>query len=181
MEKNIVLIGFMGTGKSTVGSRLAQKLKREFVDMDREIERVAGITVSEIFKRYGEIRFRSEEKLMTQKLARESGLVIAAGGGVVLDQENMDTLSRNGIIICLEATPIAILERVNRKKGTRPLIKKDVQLQDIEEMLRAREALYAKAGYRVSTGGKSPEQVANEIIGILKSEGFFDADSRRLL
>ena len=169
MEKNIVLIGFMGTGKSTVGSRLAQRLKRKFVDMDREIERVVGMTVSEIFKRYGEIRFRSEEKLMVQKLARESGLVIAAGGGVVLDQGNIDTLSRNGIIIWLEATPTAILERVNRKKGTRPLIKKDVKLQDIEEMLKAREALYAQADYRVNTSGKSPEQVANEIIEVVMS------------
>ncbi len=170
MEKNIVLIGFMGTGKSTVGSRLALRLKRKFVDMDREIERVVGMTVSEIFKRYGEIRFRSEEKLMAQKLARENGLVIAAGGGVVLDQGNIDTLSQNGIIICLEATPIAILERVNRKKGTRPLIKKDVKLQDIKEMLKAREVLYAQADYRVSTNGKSPEQIAYEIIEIVRRE-----------
>lgn len=167
MEKNIVIIGFMGTGKSTVGSRLAQRLKRQFVDMDREIERIVGMTVSEIFKRYGEIRFRSEEKLMAQKLARESCLVIAAGGGVVLEQGNIDTLSQNGIIICLEATPNEIFERVNRKKGTRPLLKKDLKLEDIEEMLKARESLYARADYRVSTSGKSPEQVTNEIIEVL--------------
>ncbi len=170
MEKNIVLIGFMGTGKSTVASRLAARLNRKFVDMDREIERVVGMTVSEIFKRYGEIRFRSEEKLIAQKLARESGLVIATGGGVVLEQVNMDTLSQNGIIICLEATPNEILERVNRKKGTRPLIRKNAQLQDIEEMLKARETLYAQADYRVNTSGKSPEQVTNEIMGMLMGE-----------
>ena len=172
MEKNIVLIGFMGTGKSTVASRLAARLNRKFVDMDREIERVVGMTVSEIFKRYGEIRFRSEEKLIAQKLARESGLVIATGGGVVLEQVNMDTLSQNGIIICMEATPNEILERVNRKKGTRPLIRKNAQLQDIEEMLKARETLYAQADYRVNTSDKSPEQITNEIMGILMSEGF---------
>ncbi len=170
MEKNIVLIGFMGTGKSTVASRLAARLNRKFVDMDREIERVVGMTVSEIFKRYGEIRFRSEEKLIAQKLARESGLVIATGGGVVLEQVNMDTLSQNGIIICMEATPNEILERVNRKKGTRPLIRKNAQLQDIEEMLKARETLYAQADYRVNTSGKSPEQVTNEIMGMLMGE-----------
>jgi len=171
MEKNIVLIGFMGTGKSSVGSRLAGRLNRKFVDMDREIERVVGMTVSDIFKRYGEIRFRSEEKLLAQKLARESGLVIATGGGVVLQQVNMDRLRQNGIIIYLEATPNEILERVNRKKGTRPLIKKDAQLQDIEEMLKAREALYAQADYQVSTSGKSPEQVTDEIIGIVRKQG----------
>ena len=172
MEKNIVLIGFMGTGKSTVASRLAARLNRKFVDMDREIERVVGMTVSDIFKRYGEIRFRSEEKLIAQKLARESGLVIATGGGVVLEQVNIDTLSQNGIIIYLEATPQEILERVNRKKGTRPLIKKNAQLQDIEEMLKAREGFYAQADYRVNTSDKSPEQITNEIMGILMSEGF---------
>jgi shikimate kinase len=160
----------MGTGKSTVASRLAARLNRKFVDMDREIERVVGMTVSEIFKRYGEIRFRSEEKLIAQKLARESGLVIATGGGVVLEQVNMDTLSQNGIIICMEATPNEILERVNRKKGTRPLIRKNAQLQDIEEMLKARETLYAQADYRVNTSGKSPEQVTNEIMGMLMGE-----------
>ena len=172
MEKNIVLIGFMGTGKSTVASRLAVRLNRKFVDMDREIERVVGMTVSDIFKHYGEIRFRSEEKLIAQKLARESGLVIATGGGVVLEQVNIDTLSQNGIIICLEATPNELLERVNRKKGTRPLIKKNAQLQDIEEMLKAREGFYAQADYRVNTSDKSPEQITNEIMGILMSEGF---------
>ncbi|MDD3898872.1 MAG: shikimate kinase [Syntrophomonadaceae bacterium] len=170
MEKNIVLIGFMGTGKSTVGMKLAQRFKRKFVDMDKEIERVVGMTVSEIFKRYGEIRFRSEEKLMAHKLARESGLVIATGGGVVLEQVNMDAFSQNGIIICLEAVPNEILERVNRKKGTRPLLKKSIQLQDIEEMLKARESLYAQAEYRVSTSGKSPEQIVNEIIEIVRRE-----------
>ena len=170
MEKNIVLIGFMGTGKSTVGSRIAARLKRKFVDMDKEIERVVGMTVSEIFKRYGEIRFRSEEKLIAQKLARKSDLVIATGGGVVLEQVNMDTLSWNGIIICLEAAPNEIFERVNRKKGTRPLLRKNLQVQDIEEMLKARESLCAQAEYRVNTSGKSPEQVANEIIEILRRE-----------
>jgi shikimate kinase len=170
MEKNIVLIGFMGTGKSTVGSRVALRLKRVFVDMDREIERVVGMTVSEIFKRHGEIRFRSEEKLMTQKLARESGLVIATGGGVVLEQVNMDAFSQNGIIICLEAMPDEIFKRVIRKKGTRPLLRKDLRVQDIEEMLKARESLYVQADYRVNTSGKSPEQVADEIIGIVRGE-----------
>ncbi len=167
MEKNIVLIGFMGTGKSTVGSKVAGRLKRKFVDMDREIERIVGMTVSEIFKRYGEIRFRSEEKLMAQKLAREAGLVIAAGGGVVLDPVNMERLSQNGIIICLKSAPNDIYHRVNRKKGTRPLLRKGMGLEDIEEMLKARESLYAQADYQVSTSGKSPEQVATEIIKLI--------------
>lgn len=107
---------------------------------------------------------------MTQKLARESGLVIATGGGVVLEQVNMDAFSQNGIIICLEAMPDEIFKRVIRKKGTRPLLRKDLRVQDIEEMLKARESLYVQADYRVNTSGKSPEQVADEIIGIVRGE-----------
>ena len=83
MGKNLVLIGFMGTGKSSVGIRLAQKLKRKFVDMDREIELICGMSVADIFKRYGEVRFRSEESLMAAKLGKAQDLVISTGGGAV--------------------------------------------------------------------------------------------------
>ena len=168
MEKNIVLIGFMGTGKSSVGTRLAQRLKMQFVDMDREIEKITGLSVSDIFKRHGEIRFRSEEKLMVSRLAGEKGLVIATGGGVVLDQENMKGLGQNGIIICLEASAADIFQRVSRRKGIRPLLKKDSQVEDIEKMLQARESFYAKADYQIDTSNKSPDQVSNEIISLLK-------------
>jgi shikimate kinase len=169
MEKNIVLIGFMGTGKSSVGMRLAHKLNMQFIDMDREIERITGLSISNIFKLHGELRFRSEEKLLASKLACQRGLVIATGGGVVLEQENIDALGQNGIIICLEASAQEIFERVNRRKGTRPLLKKNLQLKDVEDMLKTRESFYAQADYRVSTSQKSPEQVTNEIIRLLKS------------
>lgn len=170
MEKNIVLIGFMGTGKSSVGMRLAQKLKRQFIDMDREIERITGLSVSDIFKLHGEIRFRSEEKILSTKLANRNGLVIATGGGVVLNQENIDALRRNGILICLQASAQEIFERVNRRKGTRPLLKKNLRLEDIEEMLEARESFYAEADYRMDTSHKSPEQVSNEIMLLLRQQ-----------
>jgi shikimate kinase len=169
MEKNIVLIGFMGTGKSSVGMRLAHKLNMQFIDMDREIERITGLSISNIFKLHGELRFRSEEKLLSGKLACQSGLVIATGGGVVLEQENINALSQNGILICLEASAQEIFERVNRRKGTRPLLKKNLHLKDVEDMLQARESFYAQANYRVNTSHKSPEQVTNEIVGLLKS------------
>ena len=79
MGKNIVLIGFMGTGKSSVGQRLAEKLKMAFIDMDREIEKITGLSINQIFRKHGEIRFRSEEKLLAQKLGHESNLVILVG------------------------------------------------------------------------------------------------------
>ncbi|MEN6347971.1 MAG: shikimate kinase [Syntrophomonas sp.] len=168
MEKNIVLIGFMGTGKSSVGLKVAEKLKMSFVDMDREIEKVTGLSISNLFRRYGEIRFRSEEKLMARRLSQQKNLVIATGGGVVLDEENIQLLRESGLLICLEASPVDILARVNRKKGSRPLLKKNTTVEDIEEMLRAREPLYSCTNYRVSTTDKDLYSVVNEILKIVK-------------
>jgi len=164
MGKNIVLIGFMGTGKSSVGVRLAQKLKRQFVDMDREIELVNGMSIAEIFKRYGEVRFRSEESLMAIKVGKQQDVVIATGGGAVLKNENIDSLRENGILICLDASPEDIFSRVNRKKGTRPLLNKNVSVQDIEKLLQEREASYACADIRVNTSNKDLDTIINEIM-----------------
>lgn len=169
MGKNIVLIGFMGTGKSTVGLKIAEKLKMEFIDMDREIEKVAGMSISELFRKHGEIRFRSEEKLMAEKLSNKKNVVIATGGGIVLQEENIEALRKNGILICLDAEPEDIFERVNRKRGSRPLLKKNLQVEDIEEMLNARESYYACADFRVNTSGKELEAVVNDVIKYIKN------------
>ncbi|MDD3270089.1 MAG: shikimate kinase [Syntrophomonadaceae bacterium] len=168
MDKNIVLIGFMGTGKSSVGLKLAEKLKMKFVDMDREIEKVTGMSVSQLFRKYGEIRFRSEERLMAQKLGQQSNLVIATGGGVVLEDENIQLLRENGIMICLEASPADILARVSRKKGSRPLLKRDIKIEDIENMLQAREHLYSCTTHRVNTSDKDLYTVVSDIQKIIK-------------
>ncbi len=164
MGKNIVLIGFMGTGKSAVGVKLAERLNLEFIDMDREIEKVTGLLITQIFRRYGEVRFRSEEKLMVQKLGKRNGLVVATGGGAILDKDNIKALQENGVLICLESTPEEILERVNRKKGTRPLLKKNTTIEDIKEMLQQREKYYSCADFKVNTVGKQLEQIVGEII-----------------
>ncbi|HPF44483.1 MAG TPA: shikimate kinase [Syntrophomonadaceae bacterium] len=170
MAKNIVLTGFMGAGKSTVGMKLAERLKMQFVDLDKEIEKVTGMTISQIFKRYGEIRFRSEESLMAAKLAKKENLVIATGGGTVLQESNIDTFRENGLIICLEANPEDIFARVNRKKGTRPLLKKNMTVEDIKEMLAARTPFYHKADYRIDTSGKDLDTIVKEIIVLVKNQ-----------
>lgn len=170
MEKNIVLIGFMGTGKSTVGMKLAERLKMEFIDLDREIEKVTGMSISQIFKRYGEIRFRSEESLMAERLAKRENLVIATGGGIVLQQNNIETLRQNGKIICLDANPEDIFARVNRKRGTRPLLKKNLTVADLKDMLAVRNPFYQCADYRLNTSGKDLEAIVREIISIIKNE-----------
>jgi shikimate kinase len=164
MRKNIVLIGFMGTGKSSVGSRLAAKLNWEFIDMDREIENINGMSVSEIFRRYGERRFRSEETLMAKKLASRDNLVIATGGGVVLEAENIAILRPNSIIILLEARAQDIWARVNRKKGTRPLLKGVSGAEDIEKLLAARAEQYSCADFCINTSDKELELIIQEIL-----------------
>lgn len=171
MKKNIVLTGFMGSGKSSVGMRLAERMNRKFLDMDKEIEKVCGMTISDLFRRYGELRFRSEEKLMARKLADQSDLIIATGGGVVLERENIEALRRNGIIISLEARPEDIFQRVSRKKGTRPLLKKNLTINDIVEMLESRKELYQQADLIIGTSDKNIDEVVDEIIVHLKNLG----------
>ncbi|MFZ5639864.1 MAG: shikimate kinase [Bacillota bacterium] len=165
---NLVLTGFMGTGKTTVGKKVARELGMEFVDTDKEIEQVTGLAVSEIFYRYGEIRFRSEEQAAVRRLAQGDNRVIATGGGVVLNQENMTHLRANGVVVCLAASPEVIYERVRRKK-TRPLLATEDPKATIRELLQEREQFYRVADVIVDTSGKNPEQVRDEVIAIFKS------------
>lgn len=165
--KNIVLIGFMGTGKTAVGKRLARRLGRQFVDTDLEVERVTGKTIPQIFAQDGEVRFRSEERLVIQKLSRREGLVIATGGGAVLDPENMADLKKNGVLICLAADPEIIYRRVKGKKH-RPLLNKEGDLQkQIQELLAKRTSSYEVADFTIDTGNISSDEVADKIADYL--------------
>jgi len=122
-KSNIVLIGFMGTGKTAVGRRLAALLNKSFYDSDQEVENVTGMSIPQLFSRYGEIRFRSEENLIINKLSRYDNCVIATGGGVVLNGENIRMLREKGVIVCLSARPEINCERGGRRKK-RALFKK---------------------------------------------------------
>ena len=108
---------------------------------------------------------------MAGKLARQTGLVIATGGGVVLGDGNLEALQENGIIINLEAKPEYIFQRVNRKKGTRPLLKKNVTVEEIKEMLQHRQPLYQQAEIIVDTNNKGVDEVVEEIISYLRARG----------
>ncbi|WP_206812728.1 shikimate kinase [Paradesulfitobacterium ferrireducens] len=165
--RNIILTGFMGSGKSTVGKRLARTLGWEFIDTDLEIERITDMTVAEIFKRHGETRFRSEESLMVKRLMDRENCVIATGGGTVLNPENQTLLAQMGVVISLYAPVETILERVGHRTD-RPLLK--TGREEIEALWEARQAAYARADYIVDTTEKNIEEVEKEILVYLEEE-----------
>ncbi|TGE34205.1 shikimate kinase [Desulfosporosinus sp. Sb-LF] len=172
--RNIVLIGFMGTGKSTVGKRLALSLAWDFVDTDLEVGEITSLSVSEIFRRYGETRFRSEERLVVQRLSQQEQLVIATGGGTVLNSRNWEALAQNGIIIALHASMEAILSRIGHKND-RPLLKGTREA--IEKLWSERQVCYAQADFTVDTSDKNIDEVVGEILARLermKKNGFSD-------
>lgn len=164
--KNIVLIGFMATGKSTVGRRLAQCLRRTFVDTDKEIEAVTGKTIAQIFAKDGEKRFRSEENLLVKKLVSRKGLVIATGGGLVLNPDNFISLEENGIIIALTASPDVIFQRVKGKKQ-RPLLAKGDLRENINKLLQERWDIYQKADLIVDTGIRILDESVGQIVSFI--------------
>lgn len=158
---NIVLIGFMGTGKSTVGRRLAQALAWDFVDTDSEIGEVTNLSVPEIFRRHGETRFRSEESIVVARLSQLDRIVIATGGGTVLNPLNWNALAKNGTVIGLHASLEAILNRIGHKND-RPLLKGSKA--EIEKLWSERQTCYAQADYMVDTTSKTIDEVVSEIL-----------------
>lgn len=167
--KNIVLLGFMGTGKTEVGKILAKRLKLKFVDLDNLIEKEMGMGISDIFFNFGEDYFRNLEKDMVRRISKERGLVIATGGGVVLNDENIENLRQSGILITLSATVTDIYRRISGKKD-RPLLNVQYPEKTIKEMLELRKSRYELADITIDTSGRSLEEVAEEILKILKND-----------
>lgn len=162
---NIVLVGFMGTGKSAVGRRLARCLRRDFIDMDAVIEERAGKSISRIFAEDGEPYFRRLERALVQELAREPNRVIAGGGGVVLNPDNLADFSRSGLVVCLTAAPEEILRRV--KTAThRPLLQTDDPAGRIRELLQQRQPFYDAIPCRVDTTGLTLDEVVSGILAM---------------
>jgi shikimate kinase len=167
--KNIILTGFMGTGKTEVGKELSRLLNMKLIDVDTEIEKSKNMTINEIFKQFGESRFREIETEMIRKLSEDKNCVISTGGGAVLKQENMDALRENGIVINLMATPETILKRTSNSDD-RPLLQVENPLDRIKELLNFRRPFYEKADLMIDTEGKTPLQIAEEIIEKVKNK-----------
>ncbi len=160
--KNIVLTGFMGTGKTAVGRELARLLSMQLVDVDAEIENDRKMTINDIFQEFGEKYFRDVETRVIKKFAAGDNLIISTGGGAVLREENMQALRENGIVFCLDARPETILERTGRSED-RPLLRTEDPLAKIKELLGFRRPFYEGAGTLIDTEGKTPLQIAEEI------------------
>ena len=165
--KNVVLVGFMGTGKTAVGKVLARRLGMKFVDMDDAIEVREGMKISDIFEKKGEPYFRSVEKAAVNDISSQSGLVVAAGGGAVIDEENIRNFKSGGVIFCLVATPDRIFERT---KGHihRPLLNVSDPKEKISELLAKRAQYYARADYRIDTTDLTVDGVVDKITEYLK-------------
>jgi len=161
--KNIILTGFMGTGKTAVGREIARILQMNLIDIDTEIEKSEKMTINSIFEQFGETRFREIETEMIKKKSGMKNVVISTGGGAVLKQENMKMLRKNGVIVCLRAAPETILRRTGSSED-RPLLKVDDPLQKIHDLMNAREPFYEKADIMIDTEDKTPLQIAEEII-----------------
>lgn len=165
--RNIVLTGFMATGKTTVGRVLARQLGYDFVDTDQIIEQRHG-AIATIFAEEGEEAFRSVERTVADELSARTGLVIATGGRMMLDDANVCSLGRTGHVVCLVATPATIHDRVATDDSgvIRPLLSEGDARTRIEELLAEREAGYRRFPW-VDTDGRSPEQVADAVIALI--------------
>ena len=162
--KNLVLIGFMGTGKSAVGRRVARRLRRTFIDVDQQIVAREGRSIPEIFAQEGEAYFRDVESAVITAAAAEDGAVIATGGGAVLRAQNVQRLRANGALICLRADAETIAKRVSRRQS-RPLLAGEGDVQErIVELLARRTPAYAVADLTLDTTGRSADAVANDIV-----------------
>jgi shikimate kinase len=160
-------MGFMGTGKTSVGKRLAAALNLEFVDMDGIIEERAGKPISRIFGEEGEPHFRQLERALVRELSARRGLVIACGGGVVLNPDNVRDYSQSGLVVCLTATVEAIYQRTARATH-RPLLEQEDRFQRIVDLLEKRRALYAAIPHQIDTNRLTPAQVADAILKLYR-------------
>lgn len=167
--RNIVLVGFMGAGKTCVGRFLAERLGMTFVDMDDVIVEREGKPIPRIFADEGEPHFRLVERRLVRELAARGGQVVGTGGGIVLDPDNIQDFSRTGLVVCLRASPRTILERVAHDTN-RPLLAGADKMAKIRDILDARRALYDAVPCRVDTDSLTVEEVAQRIIGLYRDD-----------
>ena len=169
IASNVFLVGPMGAGKSTIGRQLAALLKKDFLDVDHEIERRTGAAIPLIFEIEGEPGFRRREALAVDELTRKTNVVLATGGGAVLDPDNRKALRERGSVVYLRAEIDILVERTRRDRN-RPLLQTPDPRAKLEEIMRVREPLYrATAHVIIETDRRNPQMVARDVADNLKS------------
>ena len=162
--KNIVITGFMGTGKSTVGELVAQQLNREFVDMDSLIEQREGRAISQIFAEAGEPYFRQLEANLCHELSARSGLVIATGGGALVTEANRRVMERTGLVICLTCEPDELWRRIGHSEDRPMLAQRDeARFARLAALLTQRQPAYGRIQHQLDVTHLSPEEAAAEV------------------
>jgi len=165
--RNIYIVGFMGTGKTSAGRLVAQRLRFLFVDMDTLIAEREKRSIPDIFRDSGEPYFRALEKKLVKELVRKEGVVVSCGGGTFVDPENIALLKKTGTVVCLTSTPEKILERTKRYVH-RPLLQVADPLGRIRELLEARRPLYEKAHHMIDADQLSVEETAEAILDAIR-------------
>lgn len=167
---NIYLVGFMGTGKSTIGRQLAQELDYRFIDSDQAIEAEAGLSIPDIFQTQGEAKFRAMEKAFVESGHDTEACVVSCGGGLVFQPGLKEMLQAKGVVISLFASPETIYERTRSNKN-RPLLNVDNPKAEIERLLAERMPVYKEAGIGVLTDGRCVNDIVAHIVRIYQREG----------
>lgn len=163
-EKNIMLIGFMGAGKTTVSKELAKLTGKKEVDMDAYIVEREGCSINDIFEKHGEAYFRELETKYLKEVQKNKGAIVSCGGGLVLKDENVELMKENGVIVLLTATPQTILLRVQNSKD-RPILNGNMNVEFITELMNKRKDRYMSvADVTVETDGRAVRAVAEEIL-----------------
>lgn len=168
LDFNIVLIGFMGSGKSTISRALNERFAMDVIEMDQVIADREGMSISEIFEVHGEEYFRNLETELLRELQNRKGVVISCGGGVPMRDENVVEMKKNGKVILLTASPETILDRV-KNNHDRPLLENNKNVGFISDLMEKRRSKYeAAADIIIKTDGKSAFQICEEIISLAK-------------
>lgn len=162
LQTNIYLVGFMGTGKTAVGKRLADSLGYDFIDSDAWIERESGISIPEIFAQSGESGFRDWEQRFIEDGHPTQRCVVSCGGGLIIPEGMLARVQSKGMVFCLFASPETILERTGRQSN-RPLLQAENPEERIRALLKEREPVYLKAGTLIMTDGRPPGEIASHI------------------
>jgi shikimate kinase len=168
-QRNLILVGLMGAGKSSIGKIVAGHLGIPFVDTDAEIERVSRMTVSELFAAYGEEEFRALEARVMKRLLKGGPRVVSTGGGAFIHDQTRRHIKRGGLSIWLKADLDVLWERVN-KRDTRPLLKTENPKQTLENLMNARYPIYAEADLTVLSRDVNKDAMAKEVLAAIVAE-----------